>query len=59
VKPTPLSALLADDLLLDQVGARLDTDDDLGSLLLAVAHQADTPIPRAAPTRRRRPWGRA
>jgi uncharacterized membrane protein YgcG len=55
VKPTPLSALLADDLLLDQVGARLDTDDDLGSLLLAVAHQADTPIPRAAPTRRRRP----
>jgi hypothetical protein len=55
VKPTPLSALLADDLLLDRVGARLDTDDDLGSLLLAVAHQADTPIPRAAPTRRRRP----
>jgi hypothetical protein len=55
VKPTPLSALLADDLLLDRVGARLDTDDDLGSLLLAVAHQADTPIPRAIPTRRRRP----
>jgi hypothetical protein len=41
VKPTPLSALLADDLLLDRVGARLDTDDDLGSLLLAVAHQAE------------------
>jgi hypothetical protein len=55
VKPTSMSALLADDMLLDRVGARLDTDDDLGSLLLAVAHQADTPIPRAAPTRRRRP----
>ena len=54
MKPTPLSALLADDLLLDRVGARLDTDDDLGSLLLAVAHQVDAPIPRAAPTRRRR-----
>jgi hypothetical protein len=54
VKPTPLSALLADDLLLDQVGARLDTDDELGSLLLAVAHRADTPIPRGAPIRRRR-----
>ena len=55
MKPTPLSALLADDLLLDRVGARLDTDDDLGSLLLAVAHHADTPIPRAEPARRRRP----
>jgi hypothetical protein len=55
VKPTPMSALLHDDMLLDRVGARLDTDDDLGSLLLAVAYQADTPIPRAAPTRRRRP----
>jgi hypothetical protein len=54
VKPIPLSALLADDLLLDQVGARLDTDDELGSLLLAVAHRADTPIPRGAPIRRRR-----
>ena len=54
MKPTPLSALLADDLLLDQVGARLDTDDELGSLLLAVAHRADTPIPRGAPIRRRR-----
>jgi hypothetical protein len=54
VKPTPLSALLADDLLLDQVGARLDSDDELGSLLLAVAHRADTPIPRGAPIRRRR-----
>jgi hypothetical protein len=54
VKPTPLSALLADDLLLDEVGARLDTDDELGSLLLAVAHRADTPIPRGAPIRRRR-----
>jgi hypothetical protein len=50
-----MSALLHDDMLLDRVGARLDTDDDLGSLLLAVAYQADTPIPRAAPTRRRRP----
>ena len=54
MKPIPLSALLADDLLLDQVGARLDTDDELGSLLLAVAHRADTPIPRGAPIRRRR-----
>jgi hypothetical protein len=54
VKPTPLSALLADDLLLDRVGARLDTDDELGSLLLAVAHRADRPIPRGAPPRRRR-----
>ncbi|HEU5000961.1 MAG TPA: hypothetical protein VFT68_18640 [Lapillicoccus sp.] len=54
MKPSPLSAVLADDLLLDRVGARLDADDDLGALLLAVAHQADTPIPRAVPTRRRR-----
>ena len=54
MKPIPLSALLADDLLLDEVGARLDTDDELGSLLLAVAHRADTPIPRGAPIRRRR-----
>ncbi|HEU4332396.1 MAG TPA: hypothetical protein VFR40_14875 [Lapillicoccus sp.] len=52
MKPSPLSAVLADDLLLDRVGARLDADDDLGALLLAVAHQADTPIP--APPRRRR-----
>jgi hypothetical protein len=50
MKPSPLSAVLAD----DRVGARLDTDDDLGALLLAVAHQADTPIPRPVPTRRRR-----
>jgi hypothetical protein len=55
VKPTALSAMLADDLLLDRVGARLDADDELGSLLLAVAHGADTPIPRAAPARRVRP----
>ena len=27
------------------VGARLDADDELGSMLLAVAHRADTPIP--------------
>jgi hypothetical protein len=52
VKPSPLSAVLADDLLLDRVGARLDTDDDLGALLLAVAHQADTPIPQATLQRR-------
>ena len=55
MKPTALSAMLADDLLLDRVGARLDADDELGSLLLAVAHGADTPIPRAAPARRVRP----
>ena len=55
MKPTPLSAMLADDLLLDRVGARLDADDELGSLLLAVAHRADTPIPRAALARRVRP----
>ena len=55
MKPTPLSAMLADDLLLDRVGARLDADDELGSLLLAVAHRADTPIPRATLARRVRP----
>jgi hypothetical protein len=55
VKPTPLSAMLADDLLLDRVGARLDADDELGSLLLAVARRADTPIPRATRARRVRP----
>ena len=47
--------MLADDLLLDRVGARLDADDELGSLLLAVAHRADTPIPRATLARRVRP----
>ena len=55
MKPTPLSAMLADDLLLDRVGARLDADDELGSMLLAVAHRADTPIPRATLARRVRP----
>ena len=52
MKPTPLSSVLADDLLLDRIGARLDTDDELGSMLLAVAHRADTPIPRAIVGRR-------
>ena len=47
MKPTPLSSVLADDLFLDRIGARLDTDDELGSMLLAVAHRADTPIPQA------------
>ncbi len=55
MKPTPLSAMLADDMLLDRVGARLDADDELGSLLLAVAHRADTPISRATLARRVRP----
>ena len=52
MKPTPLSSVLADDLLLDRIGARLDTDDELGSMLLAVAHSADTPIPRPIVGRR-------
>jgi hypothetical protein len=52
VKPTPLSAVLADDLLLDSIGARQSTDDELGSLLLAVAHHVDAPVSRRAPTRR-------
>ena len=52
MKPTPLSSVLADDLLLDRNGARLDTDDELGSMLLAVAHSADTPIPRPIVGRR-------
>jgi hypothetical protein len=54
VKPTPLSAVLADDLLLDQVRARVDTDDELGSLLLAVAHRVDSPLPRIPMARRAR-----
>jgi hypothetical protein len=54
MKPTPLSSVLADDLLLDRIGARLDTDDELGSMLLAVAHSADTPIPRPVVGRRAR-----
>ena len=53
MKPTPLSSVLADDLFLDRIGARLDTDDELGSMLLAVAHRADTPIPMAAIVGRR------
>ena len=52
MKPTPLSSVLADDLFLDRVGARLDTDGELGSMLLAVAHHADTPIPRPIVGRR-------
>src|SRR6478735_1698503 len=54
MKSTPLSAVLADDLLLDRIGARLDTDDELGSMLLAVAHSADTPIPSPIVRRRLR-----
>lgn len=53
MKPTPLSSLLADDQLLDRVGARLDTDDELGSLLLAVARHVDAPIARPGPRGRR------
>ena len=54
MKPTPLSSVLADDLFLDRIGARLDTDDELGSMLLAVAHHADTPITRPIVGRRAR-----
>ena len=53
MKSTPLSSLLADDQLLDRVGARLDTDDELGSLLLAVARHVDAPIGRPGPRGRR------
>ena len=48
MKSTPLSAVLADDLLLDRVGARLDCDDELGSLLLSVARHVDAPLTRPA-----------
>ncbi len=49
---TPLSAVLRDDLLLDAVGARQETDDEIGALLLAVARRADRPIPRPHASRR-------
>jgi hypothetical protein len=52
MKPSPLSAVLADDLLLDQVAARIPAQDDLSTLLLALAEQADTPLGRPHGTRR-------
>ncbi|MEO7236246.1 MAG: hypothetical protein ABIW80_12845 [Lapillicoccus sp.] len=54
MKPTPLRQVLDDDLLLDRVGARLDTDDELGSLLLSLAHHVDAPISRPSGRARRR-----
>ena len=54
MKPTPLGQVLADDLLLDRVGARLDTDDELGSLLLSLAHHVDAPVSRPSVRARRR-----
>jgi hypothetical protein len=53
VTSTPLGSVLADDLLLDRVGARLDCDDELGSLLLSVARHVDAPITHPAVRARR------
>ncbi|MEO7448357.1 MAG: hypothetical protein ABI336_08800 [Humibacillus sp.] len=55
--PTPLQDLIADDRLLDRLGARLDAGNDpLALMLAAVATKADRPLP--VPPRRRRVRGR-
>jgi len=51
--PSPLSDLIADDLLLDRLAARVDAGSDrLAGLLGALAAQADTPLPLRTGRRR-------
>ncbi|MGO4600994.1 hypothetical protein [Terrabacter sp. 2YAF2] len=51
--PSPLSDLIADDLLLDRLAARVDAGSDpLAGLLGALAAQADMPLPLSTGRRR-------
>ena len=55
-RPTPLSQVVADDLLIDRVAGRQPAGDDpIAGLLAALAEHADRPLGRASTGRRFRP----